>query len=171
MFQVKINSETGSEIVTTADVKLYSRIDTSADDTLIADMIKQSRIWCENYIGHDIVAKNRTVYFGALDQRVVLPFSPIASVSSVTVDGSTATYKTYGLDDLEVELTNLPAEEVKITYITSGQDDSLLKQAILQLVGTLYENRTDFVNIEGIRKEIVPTTVKSILSSYKNVYF
>ena len=33
MRQVKINSTTGSEIVTTADVKSYARIDTSADDT------------------------------------------------------------------------------------------------------------------------------------------
>ncbi|HAI17698.1 MAG TPA: hypothetical protein DCM10_06560, partial [Xanthomarina gelatinilytica] len=50
-----MNSTTGSEIVTTADVKSYARIDTSADDTLIARMITQARIWCENYISRDIV--------------------------------------------------------------------------------------------------------------------
>ena len=170
MFQIKINSTTGSEIVSTADVKLYSRIDTTADDNLIADMIKQARIWCENYIGQDIVAKNRTVYLGALDRRFSLPFPPIASVSSVTVDGTSATYKTYGLDDLEVGLNELPAKEVKITYVTAGQDDELLKQAILQLVNTYYDNRSDFNVMQGVSFVEVPSNVKSILDSYKKVF-
>ena len=42
----KIVSTTGSEIVSTADAKLYMRIDTSDDDTLIGTMIEQARIWC-----------------------------------------------------------------------------------------------------------------------------
>jgi len=171
MDQIKINSTTGSEIVTTADVKLYSRIDTTADDNLISDMITQSRIWCENYIGEDIVAKNRTVYFRKLTERVSLPFSPIASISSVTIDGTASTaYKTYGLDDLQVELNELPAKEVKITYITAGQDDSLLKQAILQLVNTYYDNRADFNVMQGVSFVELPSNVKSILNSYKNVF-
>ena len=124
MFQIKINSTTGSEIVSTADVKLYSRIDTTADDNLIADMIKQARIWCENYIGQDIVAKPNGL-FGRIGTDVSVCHFPIASVSSVTVDGTSATYKTYGLDDLEVGLNELPAKEVKITYVTAGQDDEL----------------------------------------------
>ena len=172
MYQVKINSTTGSEIVTTADVKLYSRIDTTADDNLIADMIKQARIWVEGYIGQDIVAKNRTVYNEKLTARFVLPFGPISSVSSITIDGTASTaYKTYGLDDLAVELNELPAKEVKITYITAGQDDGLLKQAILQLVGTYYDNRADYVMADRQNKIEIPSDVKTILQSYKNVFF
>ena len=65
MHQIKINSTTGSELLTTQNVKDYVRIDTTADDTLIGEMISQSRIWCENYISRDIVAKNR-IHFEAL---------------------------------------------------------------------------------------------------------
>jgi len=38
MHDIKINSTTGSEIVTLQEVKDYVRIDTSADDTIIETM-------------------------------------------------------------------------------------------------------------------------------------
>ena len=171
MYQIKINSTTGSEIITTADVKLYSRIDTSADDTLIADMIKQARIYIENYIEQDIVAKNRTVYFQELNARFPLPYAPISSISSVTIDGTASTaYKTFGLDNLEIKLNELPSKEVKITYVTAGQDDPLLKQAMLQLVNTFYDNRADFNVMQGVNFVELPSNVKSIVDSYKNVF-
>ena len=52
--QIKIDSTTGSELVNTATAKTYLRVDTSADDTLIGQMITQARIIIENYI-----SKNR----------------------------------------------------------------------------------------------------------------
>lgn len=167
--QMKINSTTGSEILTTSEAKDFIRVDTSADDTIIGQMITQARIWCENYISRDIVAKNRTLYLASVNDRFVLPFSPVASVSSVTVEGTATTdYETYGLDDTIIALNMLPSKEVKVTYITSGQDDSLLKQAISQLVATYYDNRNDFVL--GTIVNEVPTSVKNILSSYKNMF-
>ena len=74
--QMKINSTTGSEILTTSEAKDFIRVDTSADDTIIGQMITQARIWCENYISRDIVAKNRTLYLASVNERFVLPFSP-----------------------------------------------------------------------------------------------
>ena len=167
--QMKINSTTGSEILTTSEAKDFIRVDTSADDTIIGQMITQARIWCENYISRDIVAKNRTLYLASVNERFVLPFSPVASISSVTVEGTATTdYETYGLDDTIIALNMLPSKEVKVTYVTSGQDDSLLKQAISQLVATYYDNRNDFVL--GTIVNEVPTSVKNILSSYKNMF-
>lgn len=167
--QMKINSTTGSEILTTSEAKDFIRVDTSADDTIIGQMITQARIWCENYISRDIVAKNRTLYLASVNERFVLPFSPVASISSVTVEGTATTdYETYGLDDTIIALNMLPSKEVKVTYVTSGQDDSLLKQAISQLVATYYDNRNDFVT--GTIVAEVPTSVKNILSSYKNMF-
>ena len=62
MRQIKINSTTGSEIITTNDVKNFVRIDTSADDALIGTMITAARIAAENFMSRDIVAKTRTYY-------------------------------------------------------------------------------------------------------------
>jgi len=166
--QVKINSTTGSEIVTTANAKDFIRVDTTADDAIIGRMITEARIWCENYISKDIVAKNRTVYLPFVHDRFSLPFAPVASISTVTVDGSDATYKTRGLENEIIELDQMPSKEVKVTYVTAGLDDSLLQQALLQLVATYYDNRADFK--EGDRFQETPTSVKHILSSYKNVF-
>jgi len=168
--QVKINSTTGSEIVTATDVKDFARIDTTDDDTIIGRMITQARIWCENYIGKDIVAKNRTYYTPFVDVRINLPFAPVASISTVTVDGSTATYTARGLDNEIIELDSLPSKEVKITYVTAGLDDSLLKQAVLQLTSTYYDNRADFSVMQGVNFVEVPSNVKAILASYKNMF-
>ena len=168
MHDIKINSVTGSEIVTTQNVKDFVRIDTSADDTIIDRMITTARIWCENYIGKDIVAKNRTFYLQEVDNRFTLPFAPVASISSVTSEGTAVSYDTYGLDDTVIEIGTLPADEVKVTYITTGLTDNIIKEAILHLVSTMYDNRADFV--EGNVNE-VPNSTKNLLQSYKTMYF
>lgn len=167
MRQNKVNSVTGSEIVTVSDLKNYARIDTDADDTLIGNMITQARIWCENYISRDIVAKNRTYYLDSTQGIFDLPFAPVASISTVTVKGEAETYEVLGLDNETLELDNGYAERVKVTYVTTGLDDGLLQQAILQLATTYYDNRAEFV--EGTISEI-PTGVKSVLSSYKSMF-
>lgn len=168
MRQIKINSTTGSEIVSTSEFKSYARISTNADDTLIGNIIKQARIWCENYISRDIVAKNRTYYVDETSGIIDIPFGPIASISSVIIDGSAYTgYTMEGLDNETMDLDG-PADKVKITYITSGLDDELLQHAILQLGTTLYDNRSDFKT--GTIVSDVPTETKSILNSYKNMF-
>lgn len=168
MRQIKVNSVLGNEIVTVADVKAYVRIDTAEDDALIADMIQQARIFCENYISRDIISKNRTYYLPDTNGLFDLPFAPISSVVSVTANGTAVEYTELGLDDLSISLNSGPAKEVKATYITAGINDGLIKQAILQFVSTLYDNRADYVIGSSINE--LPTDTKSILTSYKMMF-
>ena len=168
MRQIKINSTTGSEIVLENDVKNYVRISTDADDVIIAKMITQARIWCENYISRDIVAKNRTYYMDETNGTFDLPFGPIESISSVTSNDIAVDYTVLGLDNETIELDGGYADKVKVTYITSGLDDRLLEQAILQLVSTYYDNRADFIIGKNIAE--VPTNVRDILNSYKAMF-
>jgi hypothetical protein len=170
MPSIKINSTIGSEIVTVSDAKNFIRVDTSDDDTLIATIIEQARIVCENYISSDIVSKNRTYYLEHANDRFEIPFSPIDSISSVTVEGSAATYTSYGANDEILSLSKLAAKDIEITYITTGINNSLLKQAILQLVSTLYDNRSDITVMQGISFVEIPTDVKTLLSSMKNPF-
>ena len=180
MRQIEIVSTTGSELITTSDVKNYVRIDTTADDTLIDRMIVQARIWCENYISRDIVAKQRKYYMDKAEGFIQIPFAPVATITSVTVQGQTAEYQEKGLNKEQIILTsgvnqvlsgsNTPfAKEVLITYTTAGLSDDLIKQALLQMVSTYYDNRADFVEGGRILSEI-PTNVKSILSSHKQMF-
>jgi uncharacterized phage protein (predicted DNA packaging) len=168
MRQIKINSTTGNEIITTSDVKNYVRIDTSADDSLISRMITQARIFCENYISRDIVAKNRTYYLSETSELINIPFGPVSEISSVTSEGNTADYTVKGLDNELIELDGGSAKDVKITYVTSGLSDDLIKNALLQFVSTLYDNRADFKT--GTIVQNVPTETKALLNSYKTMF-
>jgi len=168
MYQIKINSTTGSEIISTADVKSYARIDTTADDTLISQMITQARIVLENYISRDIVAKNRTFYRSYVDDRFEVPFAPVTTITSITVEDTTAAHTVYGLEKSVIELDESPAKDMEMVYITTGLSDSAIKEALLQFVTTLYENRVDF--IEGKTMQKIPTASKELLSSYKALF-
>tara|TARA_R100001460_G_scaffold8286_2_gene20611 strand:- start:377 stop:886 length:510 start_codon:yes stop_codon:yes gene_type:complete len=168
MRQNKINSTTGSEIVTASEFKTYARINYSDDDSMIAKMLVQARIWCENYISRDIVAKNRTYYLDETQGVFDLPFGPVASISSVTIDGVANTdYTTPGLDNETVDIDGA-GDKVKVTYITAGLDDNLLQQAVLQLAATYYDNRHDYVVGKAVSE--VPSSVKDVLNSYKNMF-
>lgn len=170
MRQIKINSTLGNEILSVQEVKDYVRIDTSADDALLLGMISQARIWCENYISRDIVSKNRTYYIDITSSGLFdLPFGPVSSISEITIDSTATTaYEVLGLDNETIELDQGSAERVKITYITAGLNDSLLKQAMLQLISTYYDNRAEFVDANTLSE--IPTNVRVILSSYKTMF-
>jgi hypothetical protein len=168
MRQIKVNSLLGNEIITLGDVKNYVRIDSTEDDSIITNMIEQARIWCENYISRDIVPKNRTYYMDSTSGLFDLPFAPVATIESVTVEGEAATYTEYGLDDISIELNGGPSFNVKITYTTAGLNDGLIKQALLQMVSNYYDNRADFEISKTVNE--IPTNVKNILSGYKSMY-
>jgi uncharacterized phiE125 gp8 family phage protein len=170
MPSIKINSTVGSEIVTVAEAKSFIRIDTSDDDTLLGTIIEEARLVCENYISADIVSKNRTYYLESANDRFEVPFSPITSISSVTVEGSAAAHTSYGANNEILSLEKLAAKDIVITYITTGINNGLLKQAILQLVSTLYDNRSDITVMQGISFVKIPTDVKTLLSSMKNPF-
>tara|TARA_Y100001972_G_scaffold46905_1_gene57863 strand:- start:128 stop:685 length:558 start_codon:yes stop_codon:yes gene_type:complete len=166
--QMKIVSTTGSEIIAVTDVKDFTRIDTSSDDSIILRMITQSRIVAENYIGSDIVAKQRQYYQAFVKEKFTLPFAPVASISSITVEGSSATHQIKGLNNEVVFLNEMPADDVIVTYTTQGLNDFHIQQALLMMVSTLYDNRTDF--IKGKTVNDIPLSSKDLLNTFKNVY-
>lgn len=171
MRQIKINSQVGNEILTYNEVKDYVRIDTASDDNLISQMIIQARIWCENYISRDIVSKNRTYYLDSTNGLFDLPFGPVSSIEEITISGTVTTdYETLGLDNETIELDQGPGDRVKVTYITTGINDALVKQAMLQLISTYYDNRADFDSgdLKGVQS--IPTSSKNILNSYKAMF-
>jgi len=171
MRQIKINSTIGSELLTVQNVKDYVRIDTSADDSIIGEMITQARIWCENYISRDIVPKTRTYYLDSTNGIFDLPFGPVTSIQTVSINNTAITgYEVLGLDNETIELDGGYAERVKIEYTTSGLNDPLIKQSMLQLISTYYDNRADFIEGTSFNVDGIPTKSKNILSSYKYMF-
>lgn len=93
-----------AEPVALADVKLQARIDTTADDTLVTNLITGARQWVEQYTGRALITQTWQFYMDvwpgvpepwwdgvrerpitALDsvQYVHLPRPPLASVNSI----------------------------------------------------------------------------------------
>ena len=170
MREIKINSTDGSEIVLIATAKDYMRVSSTVDDNIITRMITQARIWCENYISRDIVAKTRTYYLPETNGIFDLPFGPVSSITSVKSDDVDIAYTVLGLNSESIELDGGYADKVKIVYVTSGLNDELLQSAIMQLVSTYYDNRADFSYDQKSNVESIPTNVRDILNSYKAMY-
>jgi len=170
MREIKINSTDGSEIVLVATAKDYMRVSSTVDDNIITRMITQARIWCENYISRDIVAKTRTYYLPETNGIFDLPFGPVSSITSVKSDDVDIAYTVLGLNSESIELDGGYADKVKIVYVTSGLNDELLQQAIMQLVSTYYDNRADFSSDQKSNVESIPTNVRDILNSYKSMF-
>ena len=61
MISVQIDSTTGSEVVSTADLKSYARIETSDDDTIVLNMVKAAREKCEALL-IEILSQKQEVY-------------------------------------------------------------------------------------------------------------
>lgn len=170
MVQIKIDETTGAELISVSEVKNYVRIDTTADDDLIGLMITSARIQAENYCSRDFVAKERTYYVDeSLDGIIDLPFGPVGNVISVTVDGvATTAYELLGITDKTLVLNAGFGKKIQINYTTTGMTDGLLKQVMMQMVSTLYDNRTDFVT--GTIVSTLDSNFKAILSGYRNVF-
>jgi len=165
---MKIVAESATEPVSLADAKNYIKVDFTDDDTLITSMIDMAIIWCENYLSRDIVSKTRKYYMDKTNGLFDLPFSPVTSISSVKINGVAATYDVLGLNNETIELHSGAAEKVEVEYITEAVFNDLIQGAILQLVSTYYDNRTEFVMGVGVNE--IPTNVKAILASQKSLF-
>lgn len=181
MISVQIDSVTGSEIVSSSELKDYARIETSDDDTIVANMIVSAREKCEAIINRDIVAKTRSLFISNVDPsgeygdlyrrrvKIVLPYAPISSITSVQTQKSDGTlsnigYDAFGLEDKYIEVSSAYQRNIKVVYTTSGLSYDDLKLAIKQLATTYYDNRADYV--KGTIVADLTSNVKSILSPY-----
>ena len=168
MRQIKINDVIGVPIISRTEAKNYIRIDTIADDTLIDLMIEAAHTAAENYMSRDIIAKERTYYLDESTTGFIdVPFGPVASVDAVTVKGLSVSFSVYGLGDPMVEIEPL-GTNIKIDFTTEGMSDGLLKQALLMMVSTYYDNRTDFVT--GMTVNEVPSASAKLLDGIKAVF-
>jgi hypothetical protein len=168
MRQIKINDVIGTPIISRAETKNYIRIDTTADDTLIDLMIEAAHTAAENYMSRDIISKERTYYLDESTSGLIdVPFGPVASVDAVTVKDIEVSFTVFGLGDPIVEIQPL-GTNIKIDFTTEGMSDGLLKQALLMMVSTYYDNRTDFVT--GQTVNLVPSASAKLLDGIKSVF-
>ena len=154
--------DTGSEPVTTAEAKAHLRVDISDDDALIDRAIAAAREYVEGYLERAVKSATITAKYDELG-TLELPINGALAITSVAYldsDGGsqTAASSLYLLDNFSVpNAIHLKANQswpatytqknaVTVTY-TAGYSGSppgwpsRVQNAILLLVGDMYENR------------------------------
>lgn len=83
-YGLKVATEPAEEPVTLIEQKLFSRVDTSADDDLISSLISAARRMCEQYTHRAFVNTTYDLTINSFTGRIQLPRSPLSSVTSIT---------------------------------------------------------------------------------------
>lgn len=186
-------TDAATEPVTTAEAKAHVRVDHSTDDTMIGTLITAARQWCEQHTRRSFITQTWRIKLDDFPDcdDIMLPRPPLLAVSSLAyIDGQGAS-QTWSSSNYVVSTDREPGrlslapqgewptaqddrrDAVTITY-TAGYGAAAavpvpIKQAILLLLGHLYEHREAVT--EGQAMTAVPMAVEALLSPYRVHYF
>lgn len=176
------------EPVSTANAKIYARIDGSDDDTLVASLIVAARQKVEQITRRALLTQTWDLYLDAFPfADIIVPKPPMQSVTSITYTDTNGTTQTWSSSDYTADTDSEPArivpafgedypgtrDEIKAVKITfkAGYGDAAtavpdaIITAVKMLVTTWYDHRDAIV--EGTSAQEVPLTVDAILASYR----
>lgn len=92
---IRITTEPLVEPISLIEAKLHLRVDTSADDALITQLIRASRVYCELYQGRAYISRTYEMTFdNGFPSAISVPNPPLNYVESITyvdADGDTQT--------------------------------------------------------------------------------
>ena len=160
--------------VSLADAKAYLRVDFTKDDALITNMISTAIKWGEAYTARQFSNHQWIAYFDSDESGCIkLQRSPLTTLTSVETssDGAYSAYTDFilkqksGYSDIilntSVTLDDTVAYTFKVTF-ESGYADipPMLKDAVLEHVSFLYENRADVPSA-------MPNQIKNLYNHYK----
>jgi uncharacterized phiE125 gp8 family phage protein len=148
-------------------------------DAYISSLITVAREMAEAYTWRCITASTFELRLNSFDDIVKLPYPPAISVDSITYADTDDAEQTMSADDYSINnwdepgkvhfdlqpSTNSKVGNIKITYKAGYTDVPVsIKQAILMMVRTLYDNRED-MNNRTITE--LPFTSKDLLKPYR----
>jgi len=179
----KVTTAPASEPVTLAEAKLYLRVDSSADDDLITELIKTARQWCEGYQNRAYIQQTITAYRDAFASQMPLPMPPLVSVTTIKYYDTAGVQQTLDSGYYDVDTTTEPGRiilghsdswptvrghhhDIEIIYLAGYGDETTdvpeyVKSAMKFLIGHLYEHRE---MVSELTLKEVPFAVKSLLS-------
>lgn len=184
----KVTTEPAAEPISLDEAKLHLRVDHSADDSLIGILIQTAREIVEAHTNRSLITQTRVIKldnFPCLG-TIRLTHGPVQSLSITYYDQDDASQTLASSEYWEdfdsniprvVVKTSWPATEdkpnaVTITYVAGYGDDSdsvpaAIKQAMLLILGHLYENRQQvIVSGTAIGALEIPFGATVLLSPY-----
>lgn len=183
---VSVGTGPVTEPVTVLEAKLHLRIDHDDEDLLVARLIAGARRYAEMVSRRAFVTQTLV---GGLEQWprdnvIELPYPPLKSVTSITyvnAAGATDTLAStgYGVDTKRGRIylaqdaqwpsaTLRTYDPITVTWVAGYGDmgtfvPDMYRQAILLIVGHLYENREAVVATQGISMGVLPMAVDALL--------
>lgn len=145
MFEIISKIDTGPEIATPAEAKVYFRSEESqgVEDALILELIKAAREELEDLTGRSLTAHTIVVY--AENWRGFLPYPNVSSITTpISFEGKAMPYVTID-------------EGIEITYSTIATSLKQLKMAVLELAFYWYKR--------GDEPRDIPPKIKRVIDS------
>lgn len=188
---LKLITAPATEPVTSAEAKAHLRVDTTADDTLIGTLITVARMHVENHLRRALITQTWELVLDAFPARNViqLPMPPLASITSIKYTDEAAVEATFSSTAYAVDtdstrgrvvlksgeswpsVTLAATSGVRVRYVAgygaAANVPQAIKQAILLLIGTLYENRESVLVAQGVTVMELPFGVNALLMPYR----
>ena len=171
-----------TEPVTLTEAKLHLKLDTGDDDTLVTTLITAARARAEWHTGRALITQSWTLWLDAWPDVITVPLPPLQSVTSVTAYTRDDTAHTIDPATLIVDhaanrvarkqscappsdLRRINAVAIAFTagYGAAATDvPAPLREAILELIAFLYENR-------GEAPAELPIDCLALLAPYRHL--
>ena len=141
-----------AEPVTLAEAKLYIRVSHTSEDAQISEMIRSARMIIEKATGLSFITKQVEVWFCNKGAWLQLPYGPITSSITLTDVTSGTTLTDTIITGGNHPVITFPAiDRLKATYNVGFTTlPTPLKNAILDQVNHMYENRGAFDETMGV---------------------
>jgi len=176
-----------ADVVSVAEAKLHCRIDHATEDVLIARLLGVARKQCEQISQWAYTSRVMVSHVDCWPRGGCweLPYPPLQSVTSIVYTDEAGDQSTWDAANYVVDTYSTPGRiliksgvswpsetlqvgaSIAITYVAGfGTEDDVpdtYKQAMLLLVGHLYENRESVVVQQGIGLVEVPQAVEWLL--------
>lgn len=188
--EVWVKTDVATEPVTSAEAKLWAKIPSTADDSIVTMLITSAREAMEKYTNTSCASKTLIAEWDGMPEEKVfkLPYGPISSITSVkTVDDEgtetaltlNTEYWVYGTIWKQVEIGKIwPGDvtRIKIEYVAGYGATNCpalpgeLKECILKEIATSYFNRENH-NVENIGGELSNSSKMKAAPYRREVWF
>lgn len=173
----RLVTDAASEPVTTTEANSQLRLDVTTDNTYVATLITAARLALEAELNRSFITTTWKVTLDAFpfgNDAIILPRPPLIAITSIVYTDTSQQVQTLANTEYTVDIQSEPGRimpaytkiwplalphinTVTITYTagygaTAAAVPLSIKQAILAMVSTLYENRSTVV----IGQTVVP---------------
>ena len=164
-------------------VKDHLRIVGNDENSYLSNLIVVAGDWAEHYLNKHLISKQIRVYLDGFSSEIIVKLYPLQSIDAVAYYDSdnvrqVLTASDYDADEIDGRLSSFggwPATYDKYNAveidITVGYGDfhaqlpRSIQQAMLLLIGHLYENREDTTDL---KLKQLPMGAKALLSPFRD---